>query len=491
MNILKRPMFFAAIVCCIIGAVSFFSKSLAFISVIVALLALLIVVFKKKYKYLTVFVFIILFVCSLVFEFIKIESINDFNGELIKGEFVVIEDSTTHDAYNNVIIKEKDCDSLPHGTKILLFDYKKTKLKCGDVVHATVKLNSIQKNSKYRVSNFSEGIYATANVQALVKINKHDVFYNSIGHVRQYVKNTISSHFSGDKAGLILAITTGDKTLLSDDFSHNIKTTGISHVIVVSGMHLSIIMAAIFLFIDNFFYNKYIRCALSVIIVFVIYSICGFTASITRAGAMFIVAGFAPIFNRDNDSLSSLLTAISIIVITMPFIVLNYSFLLSVVSTLAIIWIVPFYFNILNERFNIKSLFLKAIISSALCSIFAVVFTLPIIIKVFGYVSIVGLITNLIINVPIIIALILNIIAILVNVFPITIYFSFPIFHLVGLCSQFCVYIVNQIAKLPITVAVLPKSAFWWSIIMIVCIIGYMYYYEYKKKRSDFNANSI
>ena len=491
MNILKRPMFFAAITCCTISAISLFSKTLAFFAVIVALLTLFTVIFKKQYKHLTVFVLIILFVCSLIFEFAKIESINESNGELIQGKFVVIEDSTSYDDYNSVVIKETDCDLIPGGIKIFLFDYKKTNLKCGDIIDVTLKLNSIQDNNKYRISNFSKGIYATANTKTIVKLNKKDVFYKSLGDVRQYVKKNISSRFSGDKAGLLLAITTGDKSLLSDDFSHNIKTTGISHVIVVSGMHLSIIMAAIFLFFDKIFYNKYVRCILSIFVVFIIYSVCGFTASITRAGAMFVVAGIAPIFNRDNDSLSSLLTAITIIIITAPFIVLNVSFQLSVVSTLAIIWIVPFYLNMLNERFNIKSLFLRTIICSVLCSFFAVIFTLPIIIEVFGYVSIVGPITNLIINIPITIALISNIIAVLVNAIPIIHHISFLMFHLAGLCSQFCEYIVNQIAKLPVTVAVLPKSAFWWSIFFIALIIGYMYYYEYKKKRSDFNANSI
>jgi hypothetical protein len=68
---------------------------------------------------------------------------------------------------------------------------------------------------------------------------------------------------------------------------------------------------------------------------------------------------------------------------------------------------------------------------------------------------------------------------------------AYPLLLISGLCSKFIVLTVNIIAKLPITVAVLPKSAFWISVILIAAVIGYMYYYEYKKKRSDLNANSI
>ncbi len=491
MNILKRPMFFAAASCSAISAISIFEKTIAFFIAIVTFILFLIFIIKKNKEYLIVLISVVLFTISLFAEFSKTDFINEHDGENLYGTFVVVEDPTGYDEYNTVVLKEKNCDYIPNGTKIFMFDYKKIKLRTGDIINASLKLSAIPKNNKYRLSNYGDGIYATANAKNIEKLNKTDFFYKLIGSIRSYVNNTVSSHFDGDSAGLLVAITTGDKSMLSDKFLSNVKTTGISHVIVVSGMHLSIVMAAIYFCIDKIFYNKYVRCALSVIIVLIIYSICGFTTSITRAGAMFIVASFAPIFSRDNDSLSSLLTAITAILIAAPFTIFNVSFLLSVLSTLAIIWIVPFYYKIINERFNIKSRFVKVVIGSMLCSIFAVIFTLPVIIKVFGYVSIVGAITNLIINFPIIITLILNIAALIIGAFPGVNYISYPIFLIADFCSQFTVFCVNQIAKLPVTVAVLPKSAFWWSVLIVTAVIGYMYYYEYKKKRSDFNAYNI
>ena len=69
---------------------------------------------------------------------------------------------------------------------------------------------------------------------------------------------------------MLSALTIGDKSLISDDFSHNVKTTGISHVVVVSGMHLSIIMSAIFFIVDKLFYNKYLKCGLSILFIILI-----------------------------------------------------------------------------------------------------------------------------------------------------------------------------------------------------------------------------
>lgn len=311
------------------------------------------------------------------------------------------------------------------------------------------------------------------------------------GSIRAYVKETVSSIFKGNTAGLLVALTTGDKTLLSDKFLMNVKTTGISHVIVVSGMHLSIIMAAVYFCIDRLFYNKYIRCALSIAFIIIIYFICGFTMSITRAGVMFIIAGLAPIFNRENDLLSSLLTAVTAVLIATPFAIVNISFLLSVLSTLAIIWVAPFYYHIITEKLNLTSKLLKSILASALCSIFAMIFTLPVIVKAFGYVSIACPLTNLIINIPVIVQLIFNIIALVLLAVPVINVLGYPMLWIAGLCSRFTVFTVNTIAKLPITVAVLPRSTFFWSIIIVLIVIGYMYHYKHKRKRSDFDANNI
>ena len=89
------------------------------------------------------------------------------------------------------------------------------------------------------------------------------------------------------------------------------------------------------------------------------------------------------------------------------------------------------------------------------------------------------------------IALIFNIIALTLSTIPLIRVISTVLFFVAGICSQFIVFIVNLIAKLPITVAVLPQNSFWWAILIIALVIGFMYICEFKKKRSDLNANSV
>lgn len=491
MNILKRPMLLAAVVCSIVAAASLFIKTIAFALLGISVLCTLVIILLKRYKYITVTFFVLLFTVSLCFQFFQIKTISVSDNKIISGKFLVISESELYDDFNMVALKSTSSNVLPKGTKYLVFDEKKTKLKMGDIVNAKIKISVIDNYDEYRFTNYSNGIYATANAEKISKTDNYNVVYKSAGNIRSYVKKTISSKFKNDTAGFLLAVTTGDKSLLSDQFLEHVKTTGISHMIVVSGMHLSIIMMAVFWCLDRLFYNKYIRAFISVMLVLSIFVVCGFTMSITRAGAMFIVAAIAPIFNRDNDSLNSLLTAVVVVLIGAPFAIFNISFQLSVLSTLSIVWVVPFYYQRITKKFSINNKFIKLIVATVLCSVFAIIFTLPVTIKTFGFVSIISPITNLLVTYPVNLALVLTILSLALNVIPIIKIVSFVPFRLAKWCAEFVVYIVNVLAQLPITVAVLPKSAFWWSIVIIVLIIGNMHWYEYKKKRSDLNANSF
>lgn len=489
MNILKRPMLWATVVCSVTSAVSIFSASYAVIFVIVSVALLAVISFKKS-KYIVVIFAILCFFVSLLIQQSKIEKLKSNNHVQISGEFVVLEEPTFYEDFNTLILKSINCQELPKNVKLFCFDYELTQLKMGDVVTAQFDLKAVEQSSKYFYSNYGDGVFATASIKS-INVKGYHSLYRNIFNARNKVKNIISNKFNGDESGLLLAVTTGDKTLFSKEFLSNVKTTGISHIIVVSGMHLSIILTAVFLLLDKLFYNRFLKALFSVIVVLLIAVVCGFTMSVLRAGAMFFIAALAPLFNRESDSLNSLLFAVVLVLITAPYAILNISFQLSVLSTLAIIWVVPVYYSAVITKFNINSKILKSILNVILCSIFAMIFTLPVTIKTFGFVSIVSPLTNLFVTIPTTVTLIINILAVMLSIVPVINALSNLLFVIAGFGSKTIIYIVNYIAKLPITVAVLPKYATWWSVLIIGLVVGYMYIYKFMKKRSEINANRI
>lgn len=487
MDILKRPMFFAAIATSLAVLISFYVFDFIYLFIVMVFLLLVFLCYKSGIKFITVTIAFLLFSISMFCEYTKIDRLNKLDGETVEAEFVVTAQPNEYEKFNTVVLKAVKSEKLPKNTKYFVFDYSKSDFSFGDILIAELKLSAINQDDEYRLYDYSNSVYTTASLLKAEKSEQTNRFYKFCFNIRNYVKQMNSNFFDGDVGGLLSAITSGDKTSLSNEFLNNVKTTGISHIIVVSGMHLSIIMTAIFALTDRFFYNKYIRSLLSVVVVLIISGVCGFTMSVLRAGAMFIISGFAPLFNRESDSLNSLCTAVTVILIGSPFAFFNISFQLSVLSTLAIIWAVPFYCNLFTKWFKISSRFLNTVIGVVITSLFAMIFTMPIIIKTFGFVSVVAPLTNLVITYPVTLMLTLNVMALCLSVIPFIKTLSYPVFYISGLCSKFVVFAVNKIAELPITVAILPDGAFWFSLIPLVLIIFFMYFYEYKlkKKRCD------
>lgn len=486
MNIFKRPMFLAGLACSMVTAVSLYYKTLSLFLVIVFLSFLLFLIFRRNYKYITVMIAVIAFSMNLFAEFGKLDTISMFDKQKVSGKFMVVSEPIQHDRYNILTLKSVDCKNLPDNTNYLVFDNSKLDLCTGEILVADILVTAIDAADEYSHYDYGNDVYATASILDCKSTGSYNYLYKTVQIVRTYIKDTVSAHSDADSAGLLVALTTGDRSLLSDNFLDNVKTTGISHVIVVSGMHLSIIMSAVFFVLDRFFTNKYIRSLLSVLIVLVISSVCGFTMSVIRAGVMFVIAGFAPVFNRDNDPLNSLLTAVTTVLVVTPFAIFNISFQLSVLSTLAIIWVSPFYHKIIVMRFSVTSKVIKTILNIVLCSVFAMIFTLPITIKAFGYISIVAPVTNLAVTYPITAALVINIFAVIISAIPYLSIISNLLFALADLLSRFIVACVDKLADLPITIAILPNTAFWFSLAVIAAIIAFMYTSQYKTfKRNE------
>ncbi len=489
MDILKRPIFYAAIICCFASVLSLYFINPFILLAITFFLFIFIAIKYRKFKYITISLIILCYSLGLFTQNNIINRINLLDNQTVNGDFLVVSEPDVYDNFNKTSFKVVNSELLPKNLNIIVFDSDKVELSCGDIVSATLKISTIKKDDEYRFFDYGNKIYATANMTEFEKTVGQNKVYKTFNNIRNYVKSTLNTILNGETTGLLFAITTGEKDLISDNFLSLVKETGISHIIAVSGMHLSIILAALFFIIDRLFYNKYIRTVLSLSLVFIICGICGFTMSVIRASVMFFIGAFAPLFKRDKDLLSIILTAFTCVLIVSPFAIVNISFLLSVLSTLAIIWVVPFYYDLFIMRYKINSKIIKALVQMIFVSIFAILFTLPVIIKVFGYVSVVSPITNILIMYPVMLALILNCVGLLISVVPFIEFLGVLIIKIAGFFCDIIIFIVNTVAKLPVTIAILPDIAMWISITIILISILYMYFYKYRLKRKEVNLN--
>ena len=155
--------------------------------------------------------------------------------------------------------------------------------------------------------------------------------------VRSAVKERVASFTEGNTAGLLTALLTGDRSGLSSELKRDFRTLGISHLLAVSGMHLSILFALFEFILLHLRAGLRLRSVLLLLFVAGFMALCGFSPSVTRAGVMLIIFLAARLFSQKADPFTSLFLSGALIVLFSPFSVVNVSFLLSFFATFGIL----------------------------------------------------------------------------------------------------------------------------------------------------------
>ncbi len=238
-----------------------------------------------------------------------------------------------------------------------------------------------------------------------------------IERLRAKISEGISTYVGGEyKAAIAKCMLIGDKSGVDSYLKDIFRASGISHVLSVSGMHLSILFYAVSALLGIGKNKRRRRTgiaeAASCIIALAYMVIADFKPSIMRAGFMLIISnifslteyyysktvpqdirGYPKRYGTFN-SLSSLLGAAAIICVISPYSVYDIGFQLSFLSSLGIVMTMAM-FN--ENKKKIKPKLLHPVYISLLITASAVAFTMPVCVYNFGQLSSVSAIANLLI----------------------------------------------------------------------------------------------
>ncbi len=244
-------------------------------------------------------------------------------------------------------------------------------------------------------------LYAYSECEPLVyKAQSHTIKYY-LSELRLSIRNKISNATDENCSGALNAMLTGDKTLLNEDTKRSFSHSGISHLFAVSGFHLSLWTALIFVVFDRI--NKKMQIIGNIIAtVFVLFfmALTGFTPSVVRAGIMLFVYILGKLTKHKADSMNSLFVALTIILLINPYCATSTSLLMSFLATFGIIAFSESVTEpVINLKKKIKVKFIYKIIltlySAAAISVVATIFISPVSAVQFGYYSVLSPITNL------------------------------------------------------------------------------------------------
>lgn len=269
----------------------------------------------------------------------------------IKFIGTVIEEEKESEYYNNYIVKINNINEKENYRNIcLLIKIKKNKntenkkLKYGDMIfisglfeHATTRRN--YKGFDYSQYLKTKNIYGICktDVNSLKVLKENSCFVTNmwINKLRNALKNNLRTLLPSDTASIAIALFLGDSRLIEDTQKQTFSNASLSHVLAISGMHVTYVIVGCSWILNRFDKRK----SKYVFIVFLIFfaQLVGGSPSVIRAVIMSSIMIASKIFYRKSDVINNISISCFIILIINPYNILNLGFQLSFLGTLGIV----------------------------------------------------------------------------------------------------------------------------------------------------------
>lgn len=198
----------------------------------------------------------------------------------------------------------------------------------------------------YKTKNYDYKFYADS---VLITSSKTNSYYQSLRTIKNKLILTYYKLLSDKNAGILTAMMLGDTSYLKDDIKELYRENGITHILAISGLHISLLGLTLY----KIFRRLHLPLALATVLtLYFLYSygiLTGFGVSTNRAVVMMSVYLAAVLTGRTYDLLSGTALSALIILLQSPLEITNAGFLLSFGAVLGIGTIYPVLNKVLVE----------------------------------------------------------------------------------------------------------------------------------------------
>lgn len=198
----------------------------------------------------------------------------------------------------------------------------------------------------------------------------------------------------GEEYAVLAAMTLGDKSCLTKRLRQVYSWTGTSHVLALSGLHLSIVFNILLLTFGLFRINRWVSYWLTLFVLWCFVVLVGMPVSVVRAAIMLSMGSIALLLHRRAASLSALSLAAVIVLVTNPESLWDVSFQLSFMAVLSLVVMEP----LVEDLWHPRSRVVTWLWSTMRTSVIAQLGTAPLVIYYFGNLSVYFLPANLLVS---------------------------------------------------------------------------------------------
>ena len=405
--------FTSAVTLIILNIIPYNFAGLVLSIAVVLFIASLLIKFTREGKVICVVLGSIVFACTMFMlvsdsSVIPAKTLERKSADAVFQIIDIPEYNEESNTYTYIVRTTKiDLEGSPQNIKIYLKSDEKLDADYYDDISAKLFFYSAGENPFKSYGLYGDGIYVCARINKISDVapasNKPINYY--FIELREYINSIILNSFSGDNAGLSLALLTGSKSYLSVEVQNNFRVCGLSHYLAVSGFHISLISFGAYYLMKLIKVPKTINTILSMTVMLIYVGTADFSKSSVRAGIMLSAVLIAKLFNNKADTLNSLGFAVFILCLN-PFAVTDAGAVLTVCAVLGISVI---YKNVMKSV-KVKNPVLSYTVKGVILSASILIAVTPVLYLFFGSVSVLSVVLNLIIE-PLITMLIISVIA--------------------------------------------------------------------------------
>lgn len=400
----KRPLF--AIACAFFGAGILagtagmkYGLPLCALLAVGCLAALAAGTVLKKRRAIAVLVLLCAALASFALQLVgaerKILQCERLDGVSAEAVLTVTEVRYSSSYYGYYTARLTDSEAFPD-MKVAL-EYSDGSCRVGDVLRGEVTLVAFESSGAFDEAayNIPDGILIGAHAESLRYVG-HEEDSSVTGVLSRLNRRLCARITAASGSGsLARAVLLGQRDGLGRAVLRDFSRIGISHLLALSGLHLSVLVAALESALSNFLSPR-VRSPLKAAAVLFFMALVGFGRSVTRAGIMHIFCATAQLLRRDSDSRTSLAVSAMLIMLADPFAVRDAAFLLSVLAAYACIAYSEYVGRADRARVSPVRRLLRSAADTVRLSLLISALTLPVMWSVFGEISLISPLTNVV-----------------------------------------------------------------------------------------------
>lgn len=201
---------------------------------------------------------------------------------------------------------------------------------------------------------------------------------------------------TGSELSIVSAMAFGDKSYVDRDLRDDYSNSGMSHLLALSGLHLSIIYGML-LFLVYPFRRKILTQASVILAIWVYVILVGMPYSVVRAATMLTFCSLAFVLSRNHLSVNILALAAIVILSFSPHALNDVGFQLSFLAMLSIYVIMPLIHGMKYLSGNILNLLWRWLKGTVCVTLSVMIGTSPLVAYYFGIFSPISPIANILV----------------------------------------------------------------------------------------------